>query len=135
MFLEQTQHRNPALIEGAQELHKRGEIEPDTYVIDLDTVDANARAVAETAAEHTVEPWFVVKQVGRNPLLSGTFTRSIPRAAAIDVREARTLLRSGAQLGNVGRLVQIPRRALRSLISAGTAHCDHLRRRQPGSRR
>ncbi|MEE6273311.1 alanine racemase [Georgenia sp. MJ206] len=122
MFLETTQHRNPALIDVAHELHARGQIDPDTYVIDRDTVAENARAIAGTAAAHGVVPWFVVKQIGRNPLLAATIAEAIPRAAAIDVREVSGLLRAGARLGNVGHLVQIPRRSLPRVLSARPAY-------------
>src|SRR5699024_10912022 len=78
---------------------------------------ANAEAVARVAAEHQVEPWFVTKQIGRVAPLTQAIGRHIPRATAIDVREARSILRAGIGLGNVGHLVQIPRRQLRSIVA------------------
>lgn len=122
MFLTQTQHRNPALIEAAQELHAHGRIEPDTYVLDLDVVSANARALADTAARHQVRPWFVTKQLGRVGLLTAAVAQAIPAATAIDVREARAVTAAGARLGNVGHLVQVPRRALPAILAADPAH-------------
>ncbi|RQN08554.1 YhfX family PLP-dependent enzyme [Aeromicrobium camelliae] len=117
MFLTMTERRNPALIDVAVALHQSGAIEPDTYVIDRDTVGANAAALAETARAHDVGLWFVSKQYGRNPLISETIAEHIPAAAAIDHREADAVLAAGARLGNLGHLVQVPRRRLPALLS------------------
>ena len=43
MFLEKTVEKNKELINVAFELHEKGAIEPDTYVIDLDRTIENAR--------------------------------------------------------------------------------------------
>ena len=45
MFLEKTIRRNPQLIEACLDLHQRGQILPDTYVIDLDALIANAKHI------------------------------------------------------------------------------------------
>ncbi|GAB3440828.1 YhfX family PLP-dependent enzyme [Streptomonospora sediminis] len=117
MFLPMTERRNPALIESAIALHRRGTIDPDTYVIDRDAVGRNAAALAAAAAEHGIGLWFVAKQYGRNPLVTETVARHIPAAAAIDHREAGSVLAGGARLGNVGHLVQVPRRRLPGLLA------------------
>lgn len=122
MFLSMTQRRNPALLEAARALHADAAIGPDTYVLDQDVVAQNARALAATAAQHRVEPWFVMKQLGRVPALTATVAKHIPLATAIDVREARAVLRAGAGLGNVGHLVQVPRRALPGVLAASPAY-------------
>lgn len=117
MFLDTTLRRNPGLIHAAQQLHASGAIEPDTYVVDRDAVAGNAAALASVSADNGVTPWFVIKQIGRNPLLTSTIAAHIPAATAIDVREARAALRGTARLGNVGHLVQIPLRALPEILS------------------
>jgi len=118
MFLNMTMQRNPALIRVARQLHNAGVIEPDTYVIDLDTVVENAQHIAQTAADYGITPWFVEKQYGRNPLVSKAISTQIPKAAAIDVREALGFIRNGIALGNVGHLVQIPKRFLPRILAA-----------------
>ncbi|RII09560.1 hypothetical protein DSC45_30140 [Streptomyces sp. YIM 130001] len=117
MFLNTLLARNPGLADAAAALHASGAIPPDTYVIDLDAVEENARLLAETAERLGLGLWFVVKQVGRNPELIKAVARHIPRYAAIDVPEARTLHAAGAEPGNLGHLVQIPRRALPELLA------------------
>nr|WP_203453407.1 alanine racemase [Jiangella aurantiaca] len=117
-----TERRNPPLIEAAIDLHRSGAIEPDTYVVDLDAVDHNAAALAATAARHGVQLWFVAKQYGRNPLITATVAQHLPMAAAIDHREAAALLDAGARLGNLGHLVQVPRRRLPGLLAERPAY-------------
>jgi predicted amino acid racemase len=112
-----TRARNPKLIEAALALHAAGVVPPDTYLIDLDTVAHNARALAAEADRLGLTLWFVVKQIGRNPLVTAAVARSIPRAAAIDGREAERLVAGGAGLGNVGHLVQIPVRDLDDVLA------------------
>lgn len=117
MFLDSLLARNPRLADAAADLHRRGEIPPDTYVIDLDAVGENAALLAGEAERLGLGLWFVVKQIGRNPELIRAIARSIPAYAAIDADEARVLHASGARAGNLGHLVQIPRRALPELLA------------------
>ncbi|MFG2589724.1 alanine racemase [Streptomyces sp. NPDC048438] len=117
MFLDTLLTRNPGLVGAAAALHRDGAIPPDTYVMDLDAVEANAALLAAEAERLGVGLWFVVKQLGRNPELIRAIARHIPRSAAIDPAEARGLLAAGARPGNVGHLVQIPRRTLPEVLA------------------
>jgi predicted amino acid racemase len=108
VFLTTTLKRNPELVDAAAEMHRAGELLPDTYVLDLEAVEVNARLLAEAADELGIELYFVCKQFGRNPLLIEAIARHIPLATAIDFREARTVMAAGARIGNLGHLVQIP---------------------------
>ncbi|MEE1740629.1 alanine racemase [Streptomyces sp. BE147] len=117
MFLDTLLTRNPGLVETAAALHRDGAIPPDTYVMDLDAVEANAALLAAEAERLGLSLWFVVKQLGRNPELIAAVARHIPEYAAIDAPEARTLHAAGARAGNLGHLVQIPRRALPGMLA------------------
>ncbi|MFJ2218334.1 alanine racemase [Streptomyces sp. NPDC101062] len=117
MFLDTVLTRNPALVETATALHVSGAIGPDTYVVDADAVEANAALLAAGAERLGLSLWFVVKQFGRNPALIRAVARHIPRFAAIDPSEARALHAAGARAGNLGHLVQIPRRALPGMLA------------------
>ncbi|MFC4493993.1 alanine racemase [Streptomyces ovatisporus] len=117
MFLDTVLVRNPELAEAAAVLHDKGAIPPDTYVIDRDTVEANAELLAGEARRLGLSLWFVVKQLGRNPELIRAVARHLPEAAAIDAPEARALHSAGARPGNVGHLVQVPRRALPEVLA------------------
>ncbi|MGP3977765.1 alanine racemase [Streptomyces sp. 8N114] len=116
MFLDSLLARNPGLADTAADLHRRGEIPPDTYVMDLDAVAENAALLAGEAERLGLSLWFVVKQLGRNPELIRAVSRAIPSFAAIDPAEARTLHAAGARAGNLGHLVQIPHRALPEVL-------------------
>ncbi|MFB8268548.1 alanine racemase [Streptomyces sp. NPDC055955] len=117
MFLDSLLTRNPGLVDAAADLHRRGAIPPDTYVMDLDAIESNAALLAAEAGRLGLTLWFVVKQLGRNPELIRAIARHIPKYAAIDAPEARTLHAAGARAGNLGHLVQIPRRALPEMLA------------------
>lgn len=117
MFLDTVLTRNPALVETAAALHRNGAIPPDTYVVDLDAVEANAELQATEAGRLGLRLWFVAKQFGRNPELIRAVARHIPAYAAIDLPEARVLHACGARAGNVGHLVQIPVRDLPEVLA------------------
>ena len=117
MFLDALLHRNPRLVDLAYDLHQRGAIPPDTYVMDLDAVAANAAQLATAARDHGLALWCVVKHLGRNPELIGAIARHLPKFAAIDAAEARVLHGRGVQLGNLGHLVQIPYRTLPTALA------------------
>ncbi|GAA2259551.1 alanine racemase [Streptomyces amakusaensis] len=118
MFLDTVLARNPALVTAAAALHQRGDIPPDTYVMDLDAVESNAALLAAEADRLGLTLWFMAKHLGRNPELIRAIARAIPRYAAVDADEARALEAAGARPGNLGHLVQIPRRALPGLLAS-----------------
>ena len=117
MFLDTVLARNPELAEAAAGLHDEGTVPPDTYVVDRDAVEANAQLLAEEAQRLGLTLWFVVKQLGRNPELIRAVARHLPKFAAIDAPEARALHAAGADAGNIGHLVQVPRRALPEMLA------------------
>ena len=69
MFLDLIRRRNPRLIEAAIRLHQRGELPANTYVIDLDAVENNARAISVRAEGLGLTVMAMTKQMGRNEVL------------------------------------------------------------------
>lgn len=109
MFLDATLRRNPQLIDAAIELHRSGRIEPNTFVIDVDQVVENARAVGEAAARHGIVLQVMTKQQGRNPFAALAAVRGgIGGAVAVDLPEARVLQLHGVPIWHLGHLVQVP---------------------------
>ncbi|MDA1477128.1 YhfX family PLP-dependent enzyme [Bacillus changyiensis] len=109
MFLESTLKYNNKLIATALEFHQQGMIFPNTYVIDLDTIEQNAIALREEASKQDIELFFMTKQFGRNPLVAQTIAKGgIEKAVAVDPWEAVTLHQHGVKIGHVGHLTQIP---------------------------
>lgn len=110
MFLDLIRRRNPMLIEQAIALHQAGKLPPNTYVIDLDAVEENARRLAGEAEKLGLKTFAMTKQMGRN----GSFCRAVMRggirkAVAVDMDDAVATRRAGMELGHLGHLVQIPK--------------------------
>lgn len=121
MFIQSTLNRNPDLIRLAVELHREGQIGPNTYVIDRDAVVRNSRHLAAKGQEHALALYFMSKQINRNPALVQAIAAAIPQAVAVDWDEAVTLAGAGIRLGNVGHLVQPPHRTLDALVDLAPA--------------
>ena len=108
-FLETTLRRNPELVNSAFRLHGDGKIPSNTYLIDIETVSKNARALATAAKKAGIKNYFMTKQFGRNPLVAKAIVDSgISTAVAIDIQEAKSLHRNEIKVDHVGHLVQIP---------------------------
>ncbi|MDR0760586.1 MAG: alanine racemase [Treponema sp.] len=121
MFLQFLRQYNPRLINCAADFLKKGLIQPDSYVLDLDAIETNADRILRSAREHGVSLYFMSKQIGRNPLVSrrvlsrriadeplGSFAGMV----AVDYREALSLHNAGLTVSHVGHLVQIPDRLI-----------------------
>jgi predicted amino acid racemase len=120
MFLEKTMERNPGLIDCAFDLHARGLILPDTYILDLDAIEENARAMKEEADRYGIDLYFMLKQIGRNPLIAAKLMEiGFRGAVCVDFKEALTMIDNGIHIANVGHLVQIPKAAMKKILSAG----------------
>jgi predicted amino acid racemase len=110
MFLDVLRRRNPRLIEQAIRLQQRGEIPANSYVIDLDAVEANARTIRSEADRHGLKVFAMTKQMGRNGSYCEAIRRGgIEKAVAVDMECARACSRAGLAIGHIGHLVQIPR--------------------------
>lgn len=111
MFLKLLQRRNPALVDAAINLHQQGRLPANAYVIDLDTVTDNARAIATESTRLGLTPFAMTKQVGRNPdFCRAVMAGGIPASVNVDMECARATWRAGMQIGHLGHLVQVPRR-------------------------
>lgn len=119
MFLQKTMTANRPLIDFAFAAHARGDLLPNTYLLDLDALTANASAMLATAREHGVSLYFMLKQLGCNPEVARRLTSlGFSGAVAVDSREAFHYKHAGIPLGNIGHLVQIPDGALGELLDA-----------------
>jgi predicted amino acid racemase len=117
MFLAMTEKRNPGLIEAGAELLRSGRIPPNTYVIDLDSVQHNARLIATAAAKHDLVAYQMTKQFGRNPLVARAVADAgVTSAVAVDWTEAQTLAAAGISIGHLGHLVQTPQSSLDAAV-------------------
>jgi predicted amino acid racemase len=109
MYLQRLLDRNPRLLEAALDLHQSGRIPPNTWVVDLDTIAANARALAAEARRLGLTTYLMTKQHGRNPYVTQlALANGLDKTVAVDVQCALLLRRYGVPVGHMGHLNQIP---------------------------
>ena len=109
MFLKTVMERNQPLVRLGIEWQQSGVILPDTYLLDYDTILENARSIKQAGDANGVQNFFMLKQIGRNPLIARALTdMGYVGAVCVDFREALTMVENQIPLGNVGHLVQIP---------------------------
>ena len=110
MFLKTLVRRNRPFIEAVVNLHQAGEIPANSYVLDLDVMQANARIMVDKAARLGLRVLAMSKQIGRNPAAFRALAAGgIESYVAVDLAGARVIHRAGYQVGHIGHLVQIPR--------------------------
>lgn len=119
MFLRRMLDRNPELALAAVRLHQAGRIQANTYLIDLDTVTANAAHIRSSAAASGLSVYFMAKQYGRNPDTSAAVVAAgLPKAVCVDLQCLYAHQRHGIPIGNVGHLVQPHRGTEAAVIAA-----------------
>lgn len=124
MFINKTLQRNPQLIETAFRFHQELKIEPDTYIIDVDTFLENAKKIITEANQYQMKMYFMLKQIGRNPYLAKQLMKlGYAGAVVVDYREADCMMRNDIPIANVGHLVQPSRSMLQKLVDYG---CEHF---------
>ena len=109
MFLNKTMQQNRPLIDVSCDLHQKGIIRPDTYVIDMDQIIYNGKKMIEEANKYGIKLYLMSKQYGRNPVISKKLMKiGFAGAVCVDFKEAQTLYQHGVKIGHVGHLVQVP---------------------------
>ena len=109
MFLKTLVRRNRPFIEAAVNLHQAGQIPANSYVLDLDMMQANARIMANEAKRLGLEVFAMSKQIGRNPVAFRALADGgIDSYVAVDLACARPIHAAGYRVGHIGHLVQVP---------------------------
>ena len=123
MFLDVLLRRNPEFVEAAIALHREGRIPANSYVLDLDAIEANARLFRMEAERLGLATFAMTKQVGRNSGFCRAVMRGgIRQAVAVDMQCAKACVRAGMSIGHLGHLVQVPRHETRN---AAALHPDY----------
>ena len=119
MFLSSLIKNNPSLIDCSFKLAKDGEILPDTYVLDLDTIVSNGKCIKEEADKYNIDLYFMLKQIGRNPIVAKHLMDiGFKGAVCVDYKEALSMIDNDIHICNVGHLEQIPNSALNKILSS-----------------
>ena len=75
-MLDVIKEQNPNLVMAATELHRKGSIPSDCYVVDLDLVESNSREIYESAKRLGLRTYVMTKQINRNPSMIETIIKS-----------------------------------------------------------
>ncbi len=111
MFLDLLMRRNPQFVEAAMALHQQGKLPANAFVLDLDTVEENARIFQAEARKHGLTAFAMTKQVGRHSgFCDAVMKGGIERSVAVDMACAIACDRAGLKTGHLGHLVQVPSR-------------------------
>lgn len=118
MYLQRLIERNPRLLEAAITLHQGGQIPPNTWIIDLDTIVENARVLAAEAKRLGLTTYLMSKQYGRNPYVSAlALANGLNKIVAVDVTCSLMARRYGLPVGHMGHLNQIPRHMMPEMVA------------------
>lgn len=110
MFLRTLLERNPGFVDAAVELHQAGRIPANSYVLDLDAIEANTAGLCRRARELHLTVYAMTKQIGRAAAaLDAIAAGGADGFVAVDMACARPIVRRGHRLGHLGHLVQVPR--------------------------
>lgn len=120
MFLEKLVEKNEALADACFILHQSGQILPDSYVIDMDTLRENAVKIYEQAESQKIDLYFMLKQVGRNPVIAKELVKiGYKGAVVVDFKEAMVMMHHNIPIANIGHLVQTPKAMLQRIVDYG----------------
>lgn len=124
MFLDIMLKQHPKLIETGFQMQQSGVIQPDSYLIDMDMLKENARKILTEAKKQQIDLYFMLKQVGRNPIIAKELIDLGYRGAVVvDFREAQVMMKHHIPIANVGHLVQTPKHLLADLVAYG---CEYF---------
>lgn len=119
MFIDRLRELDPGLVLAAVRLHQAGELRANTYLLDLDAMAANVRAIRAAADAAGLALYAMTKQFGRNPdACRAIAANGIDAAVAVDVQCMEAVGRSGMRMGHVGHLVQPERGTEDAVIAA-----------------
>lgn len=123
MFLEKIVETNRNFVDACFKLHQNGEILPDSYVIDMDVFRDNATQIYEQAKTQNIDVYFMLKQIGRNPMIAKELVKiGYKGAVVVDFKEAAVMMRHNIPIANIGHLVQTPKAMLQKIVDYG---CDY----------
>lgn len=120
MFVKRLQKDNPKFIDAMVHLQQAGQLLPDSYAVDMERFRANGKAIVDSAKAKGIKLYFMLKQIGRNPVLAQELVKlGYDGAVVVDFKEAQVMMRHNIPIGNVGHLVQIPEGMVKDVVAYG----------------
>lgn len=118
MYLQNLLDQKSQLLEACITFHQEGLIPANTWVIDLDTIVNNARALAAEAKRLGLTTYLMSKQHNRNPYINHlALANGLDKIVAVDATGALMCNRYNLPLGHVGHLNQIPRHLVPAMVA------------------
>ncbi len=118
MYLDNMLSNNSTLPKHALELLLKGSIPPNTWVVDLDQVADNAKALALEAGRLGLVTYVMSKQHNRNPYINAlAMNQGLGKIVAVDTQCALFAKRYNMPLGHAGHLNQIPRHFVSRVVA------------------
>ncbi|MFV0343416.1 MAG: YhfX family PLP-dependent enzyme, partial [Anaerocolumna sp.] len=106
MFLSTLIKRNRDFIDFIKASHENGEMQPDSFILDVDQILHNAVLIKEEADQYQIELFFMLKQIGRNPYIAKKLIEiGYKGAVVVDFREAEIMMDHGIPICHCGHLV------------------------------
>ena len=120
MFLSKLKRDNPQFLKALVDLQQEGKLLPDSYAVDMEQFRKNAAAIVTSAKAKGIKLYFMLKQIGRNPVLAQELVKlGYDGAVVVDFKEAQVMMRHNIPIGNVGHLVQIPEAMVGQVVAYG----------------
>ncbi len=118
MYLENVLHNNENFLKTTMDLHQQGKLPVNSWVIDLDQIAVNARAIAESAEKNGLNTYIMSKQHNRNPYINAVSQKmGLGKVVAVDFQCALSSRDYKIPLGHVGHLNQIPKHLIPQIVS------------------
>lgn len=122
MFVNKLQKENQSLLDFSFDMHKKGMILPDTYVLDVDQIIQNGKSIIKEC-NRDVKAYFMLKQLGRNPYIAKKLMEiGFEGAVAVDYKDCRVLMEHNIPIKHAGHLTQIPTHFLPKLLQYGVEY-------------
>lgn len=122
MFVNKLLDENLALLDFSFDLHNKGLILPDTYLLDVDQIIENGKKIIQEC-NNEIKAYFMLKQIGRNPYIGKRLMEiGFTGAVAVDFKDCRVLMENNIPIAHAGHLVQIPTHFLPKLMKYGVTY-------------
>lgn len=119
MFTDKLEKDNKPLLSTAFKLFSEG-LCPDTYILDLDTIEKNAKIIHEKASLLSVKLFFMLKQIGRNPIVAQKLVEiGYEGCVCVDFKDAEMCYKNNIPIAHMGHLVQVPNSLLEKYMAYG----------------